>query len=44
LYNRFLAWFYLQFYSQIDNQPLIEMTKKIISILKHHPHAKRVLS
>lgn len=36
--------FYLQFHSQIDNQPLIEMIKKYISTHIHHPHAEHALS
>ena len=36
--------FYLQFHTQIDNQPLIEMIKKYISTHRHHPHAEHALS
>ena len=36
--------FHLQFYSQIDNQPLIEMIKKYLSTHRHHPHAGHALS
>ena len=36
--------FYLQFYTWIDNQPLIEMIKKYILTHRHHPHAEHTLS
>jgi hypothetical protein len=34
----------LQFYSHIDNQPVIEMIKEYISTHRHHPHAEHTLS
>jgi RNase adaptor protein for sRNA GlmZ degradation len=36
--------FNLQFYSHIDNQPIIEMLKRYTSTHRHHPHAERTLS